>query len=330
MPFVSIDSADIQVKKPLTQGLMQKIKDSLDFLYGQLGFVSSESVANGSFQLDTDGDGIPNEWTRNLYAGGSGGVTSADHAEGDICLAMTSPGGAGNGGAYFDSNYIPCSSLSPRVLGLAHKSTYTGLHNQVQVLYYDAAKVYLSTATLYDSTSNPTDWTYYLLGIAPPAGARWMKIRLVGGNSDVTGAGTAYFDALTLQPLVMRNLSGARGQAFPDSTSWTTFVDVASMVVNLPYRGLKMNLTLVVPMTLSYSSNGVGLVRLRVDANIGPSVQGTVPAGEAVSPQIPLTESSGQFTVYVQVESNGTDWATVRKDDTALTGTVIAPTNAIL
>jgi hypothetical protein len=198
--FNSIPSAWIVSGRFAIQSLWQYIKDNFDYLYTTIGGLSAVDVPNGSFEIDSDSDGVPDRWTISLYPGGARGIYTTAPADGAQALYFTHPGGAGNGGGYADSDYMPVSSVRAESLCWIHWATAAGMKNQVIIRFYDKGKVYLSSTTLYDSTSNPTSATLALSSFLPPASARFMKVRCVGGESSVNVAGTAYFDGFKLDP----------------------------------------------------------------------------------------------------------------------------------
>ncbi len=109
MAFVSIDSTDIQADKPITADLFKTIKDNEDYLYGTITGQAVAGVLNGSFEIDSDADGVPNNWEWNAYSGGSG-AQSTVCSHGAYSFAITHPGGAGNGGGYLVSDFIPATT----------------------------------------------------------------------------------------------------------------------------------------------------------------------------------------------------------------------------
>jgi hypothetical protein len=201
MAFNSIPQTWITSGKFVIQSLMQYIKDNFDAIYASVFGISNSDVPNGSFEIDSDSDGIPDNWTQNLYPGGSASIDSTTQASASKSWKFTSPGGSGNGGGYGDSDYGPCSELSVVNLRFYHKSSVAGIHNQVILRWYTAAKVYISSTTIYDdAAANPTSWTQFIRGAMPVATARYFKARLVGANSDNATAGSAWFDNVGLVP----------------------------------------------------------------------------------------------------------------------------------
>lgn len=209
MSFVSINSADIQVGKPIKQALMQTIKDNEDWLYGNTNAVSTQ-VRNGSFEIDSDADGVPDGWTKGLYPGGSGGFETTSPAHGAKSYKFTHPGGAGNGGGYLTSDYVDISQYIEYVISLILWSSVAGIKNIVRIQYYDKAKASLGTVDPYSSTANPTSPAPQYLRLsgayAPPANARYLKVILIGGYTDTAVAGTTYFDDVVIRTSVTQGM----------------------------------------------------------------------------------------------------------------------------
>ena len=200
MSYTAITNDEIQVKKPVRQELMQKIKDNFDDHETKLSATGgAETVLNGSFEIDTDADGIPDNWTRYLYAGGSGGFETTNTAHGAKSYKFIHPGGAGNGGGCLDSDYIKMagSSAASCYVSWFMWSSVAGIRNMVTILFFSSGKTHLSSIDIYDSTSNPTSIKQFANYIGyPPADARYLKIRIVGGEPSVNVAGTTWFDRI--------------------------------------------------------------------------------------------------------------------------------------
>ena len=201
MGYSAILSSEVDVDSPGKAELFQKIKDNFDYLYSMMGGVVE--LPNGSFEIDTDADDIPDNWTRNLYAGGSGAYDTATPAHGAKAYKFTRTSGAGNGGGYLESGYMECSPIGVCVVGFSIKSSVAGLKNIVKIRYFDKDKVYISDQDVYSSTSNPTSWTRYQCSMTIPANAMYYKIRLIGGYTDTNVAGDTYFDDIAISNKVV-------------------------------------------------------------------------------------------------------------------------------
>lgn len=195
MAFEQITTQELAVKKPVTNRLLTKIKNSLEYLYGAIATDTSEGLQNGSFEIDT-GDGIPDSWTRTLYPGGTGSMVT-DSAHGAKAFSFVHPGGSGNGGGYLESDYVPASATEKYLLKWHWKtSVASGLHVQALARWFDKDKVPISDETVFDTTTGSTTARMHIAGCNPPATARFCKLRLVGGKSDTSTAGSVFFDGV--------------------------------------------------------------------------------------------------------------------------------------
>lgn len=200
MSYQAITTDEVTGDKPGTDSLFLKIKNNFDYLYSLAGDVID--IPNGTLEIDADADGIPDNFTRSLYSGGSGAFDTTTPAQGAKAYKFTHPGGAGNGGGYLETGYLPISEyISPKVQ-FKLKASVAGMKNIVRVRYFDKGKVDLSAdEDIYSSTSNPTSWTSYTKWGVPPANARYIKIQFIGGYTDTDVAGDIYFDDLHYDPL---------------------------------------------------------------------------------------------------------------------------------
>ncbi|MBE7415076.1 MAG: hypothetical protein HS130_07580 [Deltaproteobacteria bacterium] len=193
--YEAITDNDIAVGRATRRSLWQKVKGNFEHLFS---IAVEGGLKNGSFETDSDNDGIPDNWTRSLYPGGSAGFDTDNPIHGARAYRFTHPGGAGNGGGYLDSDYIEVSSLDQNSIKLNIRSSVTGIKNIVQVRYFDKDKVFLSSADLYNATAPDTNARSLSYNFTPPASARYIKIRLIGGYTDTDVAGSTYFDGVQL------------------------------------------------------------------------------------------------------------------------------------
>lgn len=245
--FEEILLEEINPGKPVVglSGFGEKVKNSLDFLNGALSAADVTGLSNGSFEVASDvaNPDVPDGWTKSLYAGGSGGRDIVSPQHGAACVKFVHPGGAGNGGGYLTSNYVVCSPLMPIFLEVAHWATNAAMHNQIHLLFYNAAKIYVSTAVAYNTTLNSATPNLFLVGATPPATARFVRVILIGGQTDVNAAGSAYFDGATLSP-VLADRSRAAVQDFTLAEASSATVDTwvnagAAQTALLPISGIK-------------------------------------------------------------------------------------------
>lgn len=164
---------------------------------------SGNLATNGSFETDSDADGIPDNWTRTLYTAGAFSLQTTDQFNGQKSIKFTS---VGTGGGYITST--DTFAVSPSVaysIGWAMKGT-ADVRNVVEVLWYQddgsASGVSASTTVYDDSTTNPTSWAEKWYEATSPSDAAFAKLRLTGcHSSDPTSGNTAY-DSVVFTDLV--------------------------------------------------------------------------------------------------------------------------------
>lgn len=156
-------------------------------------------ILNPSFEDDTDGDGIPDSWTRTLYTSGTFSLDTVAQFNGQKSAKFTS---TGTGGGYLTSTAF--FSVSPSVsytVGFALISSVVDVRNTVDVLWYKAdqtASATASTSVYDDSTANPTSWTEKYNEVSVPSDAYFAKLRLTGCHSSDATSGNTAFDQVIM------------------------------------------------------------------------------------------------------------------------------------
>lgn len=175
-------------------------------------------LLNGSFEIDTNDDGIPDNWTITEYDATSTVETdSTTQSHGGQSLKFVS---TGLGGGIADSDtYIECTDGEYLRVTYRYKSSVADVRNLVQIQFYNSAKGLLSTPDLLDdSTTNPASWTLKKHeAVLTPASTRYAKIKLTGCHSSDVTPGTTWFDDVR----VLRDVRG-RGAYVYETTgaSW--------------------------------------------------------------------------------------------------------------
>lgn len=250
---------------------MRKVWNSLQYLYGTIGTLGTDSVLNGSFEIDGDSDGVPDNWTKTLYPGGSFYLDSSNNVHGTQCIKIVHPGGSGNGGGYAESDYRMISPARLEVVSWIHWCTAASMKNMVQARYYTSAKTYISDETLYSSTVNPTSARMFSSALTIPSDARFVKYRLIGGYTDTDVAGTAYFDAVSdgLKLDIFKDLKPSI--TFGSQTSGSGGWEDKSSVTFLAHLN-NLPLTLSFPASVTGSA-GTGVMRFKVGSVYSNEVQ---------------------------------------------------------
>lgn len=182
---------------------------NFEFLNGQIGGGSDDSIPNGSFEIDTNEDGTPDNWTIVSYAGGGNfGRSVAVHAHGGHSFYFTSPGGAAGGGDATTTGFQPTQGERPFYLRWAMASSVATLSNKVIVHWFDkdyAPVAGTPTSEVYaNNATNDSRLMYYSRLVAPPSTARYFKVQFIGIEVG-TGAGTVWFDHVSFRFLETGN-----------------------------------------------------------------------------------------------------------------------------
>jgi hypothetical protein len=219
----------------IKKSLIDDVIDDLSYLHDNLTSSGSSggSIENGSFETDSDADGIPDGWTRTLYTGGSATHETSDIIDGAKSYKFTRAAGASNGGGTLTSGFIACSILRRFDFSLLYKTSAAGIKVMVQVAFYDATETIIGSAqTVYTSTSNPLIWTMLVIEkVELPAAAKWAKITLIGGYTDTDVAGSVYFDDVrmgTANPSYLLFTDSTINQAETATTGSTSFADLGT------------------------------------------------------------------------------------------------------
>ena len=300
---------------------MRQAWNSLKFLYGQIGTLAASGIPNGSFEGDSDGNGQPDNWTLNTYPGGSGSLVTDVPAHGATALKIVHPGGVGNGGGYYESDYCACSQVQKSVLSFIHWATAAGMHNMVQVRFFSKAKVFISTSVLYESSANPTTPTCFVTSFTPPANARYYKLDLVGGHSDTNVAGTAYFDGVGLagiEALAARSTPITIASASIGGNAWA---DVGSANIQVPFCSIPV----VLSLTASLSGSGTefedfqtAYQRFRVGTSYSNEVASPYPVlSNFLLPLQVGTQGLQTITVFMQLKAKNAGTAVGSVSDAA-------------
>lgn len=157
---------------------------------------SSGLVPNGSFEIDSNVDDIPDGWTLTSETGSDNEIDSTESTDGANCFRFTSTGNGG--GSLTTTDFFPVNEVSPLRVSFDIRSTVAGVNNIVRVEWYDVSQVSISNTDVYDSVSNPTTFTNNLLDATPPANARYAKLKLIGIDPGVAISGSTYFDRVAV------------------------------------------------------------------------------------------------------------------------------------
>ncbi len=153
-------------------------------------------VPNGSFELDSNSDGVPDGWTLASDPGSSNALDNTQSTSGSQSFRFTSTGTGG--GSLTTTDFFPVNDTEQLRVNVDLFSSLATVLNIVRVEWYDVSQVSISNSDIYSSTANPTVWTTQNLFATPPVGARFAKLRLIGIDPSVLLSGNTYFDNVSV------------------------------------------------------------------------------------------------------------------------------------
>jgi hypothetical protein len=202
MAFDAITTAELAVGKPITNELLEKFRNRDEFLNAQVGTLAAVSISNPSFEVtDTAASGGISNWTFTAFTGGGGTVDTSTSVHGTQSVKITHPGGAGNGGGYYESDFFAVSTLSGYIFEYA-QNINGGAVPKGQVIRYTRGQSTIDEIDLPGSTVIGTTGQFeqFSAGFYPSSfitvksSCAFIKLRLNGGTTDHSTAGTVNFD----------------------------------------------------------------------------------------------------------------------------------------
>lgn len=179
--------------------------DNINLDTAAAGTVSGGNlVTNGSFEIDSNADNLPDGWTLTAYTGATNTLDASTQSDGAKSLKSTSAGNGG--GAWLHDAYIEIDDKAKYTADYDLRSSVAAANDVriiVELLWYNAAKTQLgggsAFTTLYDDASdNPATFTHFQNNVTPPSGARYCRPRVILCDPSDATAGSAWCDAFSL------------------------------------------------------------------------------------------------------------------------------------
>jgi hypothetical protein len=161
--------------------------------YADSSEVDGAVIKNGSFEIETQTVGQPDNWT--ITQGLNGTVLNdTDSAHGLKCLKFTSTDATGGGVA--KSEKFDVLAGSEQVIKFTYKSSAADTRNKLEINWYNTADTLVSTTTVMDEgAANPAAYTTIQEVVNVPASCVRAEIVLTGmDGSGTTVIGTTQFD----------------------------------------------------------------------------------------------------------------------------------------
>lgn len=153
-------------------------------------------VPNGSFEIDSDADTIPDGWTLASELGATNAIDTSQSTDGGQSFRFTSSGNGG--GSLTSTDFFPVNDTDNLSVAVDMFASIATVLNIVRVEWYDISFVSISNSDIYSSTANPLTFTTQNLLATPPANARFAKLVLIGGDPSVAIAGSSWWDNVSV------------------------------------------------------------------------------------------------------------------------------------
>jgi len=209
---------------------VDSIRSPIDPLTQQ---VTLTAPVNGSFETDTNADGIPDDWSISTYVGGSVLTDTASSSHGAISLKFSSVG-AGAGVAS-TSSFYEVEAGRNLALEFSIISANANTENKVEVYWYNSTQTFISSSTAYhNTTTNPTVWTRNTYTATAPSTAKYAKIVLSGVMPTSTVHSTTNFDDIVMIPYSGASITSVNSDTILTSNNaGVVFVDATGGIVNI-------------------------------------------------------------------------------------------------
>lgn len=136
----------------------------------------TNSLSNGSVEIDTNSNGTPDDWTLTPETGNTLTVDSTDSLHGSKSLKFVI---ASANTSVAESSYFEIQEGLVGTLAFALKASTAAANVVMRLKWYDEDKVAISDSDAYsNSSSNPTSWTNTIAGFTPVSGARFAKLQV--------------------------------------------------------------------------------------------------------------------------------------------------------
>lgn len=135
---------------------------------------TNNKILNGSFELDSNADAVPDNWTLTYNNGNVIFVNPGFSFHGSNSLRFV----VGNAGlSTLESDFFPVQEGLTEPFSFAMICDSAVANVQVNIKWHSITNVLISTASLYaNAATNPLVWTDLSFSSTPPAGARFATI----------------------------------------------------------------------------------------------------------------------------------------------------------
>ena len=141
-------------------------------------------IPNGGFEIDSNGDAVPDNWTFTPNTDNTISLETADTIEGTRAVKFVIGGSLI---AEMSSDAFKVQEGLKDLLAFSLKTSVATSSVTIRIKWLDNTGTFLSNTDLYDNlTTNPIAWTDYAFEFTPPVGARSAQIIVKAGVNGST------------------------------------------------------------------------------------------------------------------------------------------------
>lgn len=190
--------ADIRVASSTDE--LQYTQDNVPHAMPNVVTGNANILPNGSFEQDTNADGVPDDWALTILTGATIATdsTTGNSSHGKYSLKFDSNG---SGGGWADSEYFPVSNVGKSLRAeweFKQTNAATGDYSIEFFWFKDNAgtpSATGSTLVWISTTGAATSFTTYGGNAEVPSDAVWAKLRVTGlGSAGTDKVGTCWYD----------------------------------------------------------------------------------------------------------------------------------------
>lgn len=302
MGFTTIASSQIDVDSPVTQELVQALVDRDDANNADIGTLAGLDIQNGSFEIDSDANGIPDAWDLSLFTGGTGVLDTSIVYHGNKSFKFNHPGGAGNGGGQLTSEFFPVSTGESWQITFALKSS-VAMKNKVHILTFDRNQASIGETTVFNDTST-RNWGTLQSTFTNPSSCTFIKVRCIGGTTDVDAAGDSFFDDISVN---MKPIIGSTAGSYVVSQSSEKRGSNNSDAGGVKLKEMKTGMT--GGLKIHYQASFGGGITVGGSGLVNINRNGTVITGTSSTLGFSGTTGTTVGLVYTTHSNNVDDWS---------------------
>jgi hypothetical protein len=302
----------VDIREKTKAGVLIRDTSNIDPNVNAAVSTSYNLATNGSFEVDSDSDGQPDNWTISPYTGSAIAITTAVVTDGVNALEFNT-GAAGSGGGTATSAKFPVTEGSVCQVSWSFYATNATTTNTFQIKWYDEDDVVQSTSTITmpASGSVPTSWTRYSEDVTVDAAGTQGEIVLTGistGGSNLSSK--AYFDGIIVTNQSVINLRGGITEPVIYDSSGNEIIKTAKVASAVNEITITNAITATPPVIASSGEADIGIDFENSEGEELLQLEATATAVNnikiinAITTTRPVIQSAGEADIGIDFENS--------------------------